>query len=134
MGDTKTIYFENDHEVFDQWESDEKWFDKYEHPLWTENRKAAEQKVDKRGFGGHGGTDYVVLSAFIDAVKNQIPTPIDVYDAAAWMAITCLSEDSIALGSAPVAFPDFTNGLWIDRKSDPPSKYSLENVYWEFFK
>ncbi len=39
--------------------------------------------------------------------------PIDVYDAAAWMAVTCLSEESVALGGAPVCFPDFTGGKWI---------------------
>jgi hypothetical protein len=32
---------------------------------------------------------------------------------AAWMSITCLSEDSIAAGGAPVAIPDFTNGKWM---------------------
>jgi len=27
-----------------------------------------------------------------------------------------LSEQSIALGSEPMAFPDFTRGKWIDRR------------------
>ena len=39
--------------------------------------------------------------------------PIDVYDAATWMAITPLSEKSIACGSAPVEIPDFTRGKWV---------------------
>ena len=43
---------------------------------------------------------------------------MDVYDCAAWMAVTCLSEQSIALGGIPVAFPDFTNGKWIYAKDD----------------
>ena len=34
------------------------------------------------------------------------------YDGAAWMAVTALSEESIAKGGVPVAFPDFTNGKW----------------------
>ena len=34
--------------------------------------------------------------------------PIDVYDAASWMVITVLSEESIALGGHPVTIPDFT--------------------------
>jgi hypothetical protein len=38
--------------------------------------------------------------------------PIDVYDAASWMAITALSEISVANGSAPVEIPDFTSGRW----------------------
>ncbi|MCL2527637.1 MAG: Gfo/Idh/MocA family oxidoreductase [Defluviitaleaceae bacterium] len=134
MGDTKTIYFEDSHEAFDKWESDAKWLDKYEHPLWTEAQEKAKNQEREGGFGSHGGTDYIVLSAFFDAVKRNIAPPIDVYDTAAWMAITCLSEDSIALGGAPVAFPDFTNGLWIDREPGPESKYSLEKVCWDCFK
>jgi hypothetical protein len=41
---------------------------------------------------------------------------MDVYDAAAWSAITPLSEKSIELGSETVAFPDFTGGKWMSRK------------------
>ncbi len=41
---------------------------------------------------------------------------IDVYDLAAWMSISALAEQSIALGGQPVAIPDFTNGMWIKRK------------------
>ena len=41
--------------------------------------------------------------------------PIDVYDMAAWMAITPLSEQSIAHGGMPQAIPDFTRGQWIHR-------------------
>ncbi len=39
--------------------------------------------------------------------------PVDVYDAAAWMSVTALSEKSIAEGGAPQTFPDFTRGKWI---------------------
>jgi hypothetical protein len=139
MGDTKTVYFENEHERFDKWENDAKWFDRYEHPLWTENAKKAEEAMQAEkdgkigGFGSHGGTDAIVMGAFIDSVKRQIPPPIDAYDAAAWMAITCLSEDSVALGGAPVAFPDFTNGLWINREPLIPNKYSLDKVFMDLF-
>ena len=39
-----------------------------------------------------------------------------VYNAAAWSVITPLSEQSIAEGGEPKAFPDFTKGRWIRRK------------------
>ena len=42
--------------------------------------------------------------------------PIDVYDAAAWMCISCLSEESINNGNCPVEVPDFTRGHWNDVK------------------
>ena len=76
--------------------------------------------------------DYLVLRAFVESVKKREPTPIDVYDTVAWMAVTALSEQSISLGSTPVAFPDFTNGKWINRTAQP-GKYSLDDVYEDLF-
>ena len=52
----------------------------------------------------------------LDAYKSGKEMPIDVYDSAAWMAITALSEQSIALGGAAVSVPDFTNGKWLLRE------------------
>ena len=78
--------------------------------------------------------DSLALQAFFDAVRNRTVTPIDVYDCAAWMSVTCLSEQSIAMGSMPVAFPDFTNGKWISRKSELPGRWSLNEVYEDCFK
>ena len=63
--------------------------------------------------------DYLVLRAFIESVQNQTEPPIDVYNAATWMAITALTEESIAQGSAPVSIPDFTNGRWCLPRSNP---------------
>lgn len=61
---------------------------------------------------GHGGMDWFVYKAFADAVQNGTEPPIDVYDAATWMAVSVLSEISIANGGAPQIMPDFTNGRW----------------------
>ena len=52
--------------------------------------------------------------------------PIDVYDTAAWMVITALSEESVAKGGAPVMFPDFTGGKWIQKKEKQDSVYWLD--------
>ena len=57
--------------------------------------------------------DVLMLSDFLRCVGDGKPMPIDVYDAASWMAISCLSEDSIQKGGAAVAIPDFTEGMWI---------------------
>ena len=57
-----------------------------------------------------------VLHGFVEAIKRQVATPLDVYDAAAWSAITPLSEKSIELGNQAVDFPDFTGGQWMFRK------------------
>jgi hypothetical protein len=52
---------------------------------------------------------------FIDAIRHDRPAPMDCYDAAAWSAVSALSEMSIARGGAPVDFPDFTRARWIHR-------------------
>jgi hypothetical protein len=133
MDDAKSIYFEGISKVEDVWEGDAEYIEKYEHPLWTENVRNIEKGVNS-AFGGHGGTDFIVMRGFIEAVKYQIQTPIDVYDTASWMAITTLSEDSIAAGSAVMPFPDFTNGAWMEREKAPKSKYALETIHWDLFE
>ena len=69
---------------------------------------------------GHGGMDYFLVGTFIDALLNNKPMPIDVYDAAAWYAITPLSEKSIKNGGRPYKIPDFTRGKYKTRKVDDP--------------
>ena len=109
-----------------EWDCFSKDIEKFEHPLWKWFRKAGVR-------GGHGGMDYLVQRAFFEAVEKGEEPPIDVYDSASWMAVTTLSEQSIALGSMPVPVPDFTNGLWIDRGDAPASGYSLDKVHEELF-
>ncbi len=92
-----------------KWEDAQKYYDEYDHPLW---RKYA----DKAAGSGHGGMDWFVIHAFIEALKAGEPMPIDVYDAVAWSAITPLSEQSIAEGYKTLEFPDFTAGQWKTRK------------------
>ncbi len=94
-----------------QWDEAKPWLEKYDHPLWARWSKETEG-------AGHGGMDFFVLHAFVEAIKRNIPTPQDVYDAAAWSAITPLSEQSIDLGNATVDFPDFTSGQWMYRKNN----------------
>lgn len=102
------------------WDPVEKFYRKYDHPVWKEFLRRG------RAGGGHGGIDGIVLEAFASAIREGRPTPIDVYDVASWMAVTALSEQSISIGSAPVPFPDFTNGRWMTRGPDVASgKFAL---------
>jgi hypothetical protein len=50
---------------------------------------------------------------------------IDVYDAAAWMVVTCLSEESIKEGGMPKAIPDFTRGAYKTRPSLDVVKFNF---------
>ena len=102
----------------ERWEPEAKYLKRYEHPLWRKYREFGLR-------GGHGGMDYLVLRAWIESLQNGTPAPIDVYDTATWMAVTCLSEQSIALGGMPVPMPDFTNGQWMTRRNENLGQYSL---------
>lgn len=84
----------------------EKYQDEYDHPIW--------KKYIESGFvqGSHDGMDWLEFQLFFEALRNDEPMPIDIYDAASWMSITALSEMSIAHGGAVVDIPDFTNGKW----------------------
>jgi hypothetical protein len=118
MDVNKSIYIENKSAKGHQWDDAKSWLEKYDHPLWARWSKEAEGS-------GHGGMDFYVLHSFIESVKRKLPTPMDVYDAAAWSAITPLSEQSIEKGNETVEFPDFTNGKWMYRKP----VFALTNEY-----
>ncbi len=90
------------------WGNAQEYIEQYEHPLWKRYLKEGVKQ-------GHGGMDWLVFCDFVESVKNKTQTPIDVYDMAAWMSISALSEQSITLGGQPVAIPDFTNGAWMSR-------------------
>ena len=136
---TKGLYMEDGNAIFLEgvtkddpgnwmhaWEKFDAYRDEYEHPLWKQYR------IDGV-HGGHGGMDFLVLSAFVESLRLEAAPPIDVYDTAAWMAVTVLSEQSIAIGGAPVPFPDFTNGMWIDRAPFRRGVFCLDDVCTEFF-
>ncbi|MBR2018914.1 MAG: Gfo/Idh/MocA family oxidoreductase [Clostridia bacterium] len=113
---TNTVFLEGDRETFDthryyrenfgnaaRFEAD------YLPPVW---REMTEETVK----AGHGGMDAIEFRVFVDCLKANQPMPIDVYDAAAWMAVTALSEASVAAGGLVQAVPDFTGGMWTRRK------------------
>ncbi|GGG35286.1 alpha-N-acetylgalactosaminidase [Dokdonia pacifica] len=106
--DGSRIYIEGKSEPH-RWDDAKAWLDKYDHPLW---KKYGEYATGS----GHGGMDFFVLNAFVESAKQNIAPPLDAYDAAAWSAITPLSEASIANNGEPQDFPDFTRGLWVSRK------------------
>ena len=114
--DLNTVFIDGDPEVWDinayakdSFGNSAKYEAEYLHPIWRDITE--EQKKS-----GHGGMDGFLWTAFLDALENGKEMPIDVYDAAAWMAITALSERSIAMGGAPQAIPDYTDGKWMLRK------------------
>lgn len=126
LEDNLSIFLDGEHNHYDfdwkpQWNNVEAYREQYDHPLW---KKFLEDGVK----GGHGGMDWLVLKAFFESAKAGTPTPIDVYDTAAWMCISTLSEQSIAMGGQVVPVPDFTNGKWLTRTEEEDSIYCLSKV------
>jgi hypothetical protein len=107
--DGNRIYIEGKAQKPHQWDDANEWLERYDHPLW--------KKFGEKATGaGHGGMDFFVMQAFIESAKQNVAPPLDAYDAAAWSAITPLSELSIENNGEPQDFPDFTRGNWIKRK------------------
>jgi hypothetical protein len=99
---------------FDGQAGDEAWgsidsFKEHQHPLWKQEGEIAKK------LGGHGGMDYIMLYRLVQCMRDGLVPDTDVYDAAAWSAPGPLSRMSVANGSAPAKFPDFTRGLWRQR-------------------
>lgn len=107
--DGNRIYIEGKAKKPHRWDDATSWLEQYDHPLW---KKYGEYAAGS----GHGGMDFFVLQAFVESAKQNIAPPMDAYDAAAWSAITPLSEVSIANNGESQDFPDFTRGNWVKRK------------------
>lgn len=92
-----------------QWDDLATYREQYEHPVW----RALEER--SRG-AGHGGMDFIEDYRLVQCLKAGEPTDMDVYDGAAWSAVSELSERSIQGRGRPIDFPDFTRGAWRGRE------------------
>jgi hypothetical protein len=88
-----------------KWEPMASYYPEFEHPLWKFD--AAQQATS-----GHGGMDFLEDWRLIKCLREGLPTDTTVYDAALLSSVCALSEQSVAEGSRPVEFPDFTRGKW----------------------
>ncbi|GAA4304997.1 Gfo/Idh/MocA family protein [Compostibacter hankyongensis] len=118
MDDFDSLYIEGTTKNNDEWESDKPYMEKYDHPLWKRYAN------DTEG-AGHGGMDWFVINSLVESIKRKAPFQQDVYDLATWYAITPLSEASVQEGGAVQHIPDFTRGMWMDRKP----AFALNNEY-----
>ncbi len=125
---TKGMYSELAHAVFldgdSHWDTrsflgnDEKYLNDYSTNMW---KKLTKEERDS----GHGGMDLFELRCFAKHLIKGKEMPIDVYDAAAWMVITCLSEKSIKEGVA-IDIPDFTRGKYKNRQVEDVVDFSID--------
>lgn len=121
--DNDSFFFDHEHDEYEQnlrglWGNASEYEEKYLHDIWKRYTPS----------GSHDGMDWMVYHAFIDAVRENRRMPIDVYDAAAYMSISTLSEKSISLGSMPVEIPDFTRGKWFRRTDISETPFNLDDI------
>ena len=88
-----------------RWEELTAYREEFDHPIW----KALEER--SKG-AGHGGMDFIEDYRLIECLRRGEPMDMDVYDGAAWSAVSALSEKSIKGRSKSVDVPDFTRGAW----------------------
>ncbi len=113
MKDSKSIYIEGKSPESHRWEKDQPYLAEYDHPLWKRFSKAK----STLSHTGHGGMDFFIIRAFVEAIKGDQRPVIDVYDAVSMSCIVPLSEQSIKNNSASVKIPDFTRGRWRTNQS-----------------
>lgn len=119
--DTDSVFLDGvDNENHDKpkklWGNAEKYEEKYLHDIWR----------DFVVEGGHDGIDKLTFEVFTSSLENKTPMPIDVYDAASYMAVSVLSEQSVSLGGTALPIPDFTRGKWLDRKDKAGDMFNLK--------
>ncbi len=94
----------------ESWKPVDEWKAKFTHPLWAQVGELAKKK------GGHGGMDFIMAYRLVQTMREGLPPDYDVYDAATWSAPLPLSEMSLARGSAPMKFPDFSRGAFVSAR------------------
>lgn len=110
MGSMDKIYVEGISETRRAYEDAGPYYEKYDHPLW---KKWGELDVAHLG---RGVCDFLAVEQFLQAARRKAPVPLNVYDAVAWSAISPLSVESVANGSAPAKFPEFSKGKWKEKQ------------------
>ena len=97
----------DDHHKWVQGEQLALLYEKYDHPLYKRLNQATKDS-------GHGGMDGMMVYRIVECLQNGEPLDQNVYEGCFWSAVGPLSEQSVASGGAPQAFPDFTRGGWRD--------------------
>jgi len=105
------IYIDGRSPVDDQWEASDPYFQEYQHPF-LKSYVPKPRKAALRGHGGGATVTPVNWERLVAALRAGRMPDYDVYDSVTSSAISPLTEKSVAGGSVPVEFPDFTKGKW----------------------
>jgi predicted dehydrogenase len=105
------IYIDGRSPEEDQWEPAQPYLAEYQHPF-LKSYKPKPRKEALRGHGGGATVTPVIWERLVAALRAGKMPDYDVYDSVTSSVISPLSEKSVAGGSVPVEFPDFTKGKW----------------------
>ncbi len=112
MGGPK-IYLDGISPENDRWEDAGKYLEEYRHPLLKSYNPPPRPAL--RGHGGSSMKTPLTWHLLIQALREGTTPYFDVYDSVTSSVISPLTEQSVANGSKPVEFPDFTRGKWKTR-------------------
>jgi hypothetical protein len=105
------VYFDGVSPESHQWEPADKYLQEFQHPV-LKNYNPPERKTAIRGHGSGGRTTPIRWHRLVEALRAGRMPDWDVYDSVTSSAISPVSEMSVASGSMPIEFPDFTKGKW----------------------
>jgi len=108
------IYLDGRSPESHQWESAEPYLKEYAHPIEKDYNPPERRAI--RGHGSRTTRTPLRWHRLILALRENRKPDWDVYDSVTSSAISPLTEESVAGGSKPVKFPDFTRGEWEKRK------------------
>ncbi len=111
VGRGSLIYLDGVSPKSHSWEKADKYLKEYEHPL-TKNYNPPDRSQAVRGHGGNVTKTPLVWHRLVEAIRNEQVPDWDVYDSVTSSVISPLTEMSVAGGSKPIDFPDFTKGKW----------------------
>ncbi|MDE0262931.1 MAG: Gfo/Idh/MocA family oxidoreductase [Bryobacterales bacterium] len=118
MGGPK-IYLDGVSSESHRWEDAARYMQDYRHPLLDSFDPPGRPAL--RGHGGQSTKTPLTWHLLVEALRAGTAPYFDVYDSVTSSVISPLSEQSVARGSRPVDFPDFTRGRWRTR---PPIQFA----------
>jgi predicted dehydrogenase len=104
------IYLDGRSPESHQWEPAAPYLKEYEHPVVANYSPPPRRAV--RGHGGGETRTPLTWHRLVTALREGRMPDWDVYDSVTSSAVSPLTEMSVAGGSKPVEFPDFTRGKW----------------------
>ncbi|MCK0148199.1 hypothetical protein MWU78_21310 [Arenibacter sp. F26102] len=108
------IYIEGRSPESHQWEPADKYLEEFE-PALVKNYHAPKRVGEIQGHGEQMSETPQKWTRLITALRENLQPDWDTYDSVTSSAISPVSEASVADGSKPKDFPDFTKGKWKER-------------------